>query len=174
MMTEIKDRTIRQDGSVVNKTSALLEILYSDKDIGSCLLDDQHEVQRFQIANKLCDTQLLEPQYNSGLIYDGIKWRDYWLTPEPYASIDLLSWCLAKCNTVQEKNRVQIEIEEFEQRGMTAAIKHMIYCVDVWRANGIIWGVGRGSSVASFVLYLIGITRLNPLKYNLDLKEWLK
>lgn len=174
MMTEIKDRIIREDGSVVNKTSALLEILYKDKDIGSCLLDDQQEVQRFQIANKLCDTQLLEPQYNHSLIYDGINWRDYWLTPEPYASIDLLAWCLAKCNTIEEKNRVHVEIEEFEKRGMIKAIKHMIYCVDTWREHGIIWGVGRGSSVASYVLYLIGITRLNPLKYNLDLKEWLK
>lgn len=174
MMNEIKGRTIRSDGSVVNTTHTLLEILYNDKDIGGCLLDDLLEVKRFQVANKLCDTTLLEPQHNDNLIYDNISWRNYWFTPEPYASIDLLDWCLAKCQTLEEKDRVKLEIDEFEKRDMIGAIKHMIYCVNVWRENGIVWGVGRGSSVSSYVLYLIGITRLNPLKYKLDLKEWLK
>jgi DNA polymerase III alpha subunit len=42
------------------------------------------------------------------------------------------------------------------------------------RKNNILWGVGRGSSVASFVLYLIGIHRINSLFYNLPIEEFLK
>jgi DNA polymerase III alpha subunit len=42
------------------------------------------------------------------------------------------------------------------------------------RKNKIVWGVGRGSSVASYVLFLIGIHKVNSLKYNLDIKEFLK
>ena len=136
--------------------------------------NDSHEVQRFQIANKLCDTNLPSPVSADELPYAGISWNEHWFTPEPYASIDLKQFCYEKCSTDDEKCRVDIELEEFDRRNMTAAVKHCIYCVDIWRKNGIVWGVGRGSSVSSFVLYLIGITRLNPLKYNLDIKEWLK
>ena len=38
----------------------------------------------------------------------------------------------------------------------------MKYLVDTMRNNNIVWGVGRGSSVGSFVLYKIGINRINP------------
>ena len=35
-------------------------------------------------------------------------------------------------------------------------------------------GVGRGSSVASYILYLIGVHRIDSIKYNLDWKEFLR
>ena len=44
----------------------------------------------------------------------------------------------------------------------------MIFLVDTLRQNNVIWGVGRGSSVSSYVLYLIGINRINPMKFNLN------
>jgi DNA polymerase III alpha subunit len=42
------------------------------------------------------------------------------------------------------------------------------------RTNHIIWGVGRGSSVASHVLYKLGVHRINSLHYNLDIQEFLR
>lgn len=173
-MNDLKGRTVRIDGSVVNTNRALTEILYSGRDLSGCIIDDVDEAERFKIANILCDTDIPAPIFSKDLIYDNITWRNHWFTPEPYASINLLEWCLAKCSDQNEEDRVKIEIDEFEKRGMVPAIKHMIYCVDTWRQHKIVWGVGRGSSVSSFVLYLIGITRLNPLKYNLDIAEWLK
>ena len=48
------------------------------------------------------------------------------------------------------------------------------YFVDTCTNNDILWGVGRGSSVASYILYLIGVHRINSIKYNLDWKEFLR
>ena len=42
------------------------------------------------------------------------------------------------------------------------------------RKNSVLWGLGRGSSVASYVLYLLGVHRINSLYYDLDIKEFLK
>jgi DNA polymerase III alpha subunit len=42
------------------------------------------------------------------------------------------------------------------------------------KENKIVWGVGRGSSVASYVLYLIGVHRIDSIKYDLDIREFLK
>jgi DNA polymerase III alpha subunit len=51
---------------------------------------------------------------------------------------------------------------------------YLKYLVDAMRENKIVWGVGRGSSVASYVLYLIGVHRIDSIKYDLDIKEFLK
>jgi DNA polymerase III alpha subunit len=38
----------------------------------------------------------------------------------------------------------------------------------------LIWGVGRGSSVASYVLYKLGVHRIDSLYYDLDPAEFLR
>jgi DNA polymerase III alpha subunit len=76
-------------------------------------------------------------------------------------------------NSVQWK-RVRDEYAEFESRGLAPLLKYMIYLVDFMRENKIVWGVGRGSSVASYVLYLIGVHKIDSIKYDLDFKEFLR
>ena len=66
------------------------------------------------------------------------------------------------------------ELEEFKKRDMLDLLKYMIYLVDFMRSNNIVWGVGRGSSVASYVLYLIGVHRVNSIQYDLDWREFLR
>ena len=63
---------------------------------------------------------------------------------------------------------------EFEKRDMLNLLRYMIYLVDYMRDNKIVWGVGRGSSVASFVLYLVGVHRINPIQFDLDWREFLR
>jgi len=74
----------------------------------------------------------------------------------------------------QEWDRVQEELAAFGERGMYNLLRYMIYLVDFMRENDIVWGVGRGSSVASYVLYLIGVHKIDSLKYNLDWREFLR
>ena len=136
-MNEIKGRTVNNDGSVTNEQSTLCEILYADRDIGGCYVNEEDEVKRFQFANTLCDTDIPAPVLIAELPYKNITWNDHWFTPEQYANINLQEWLLARCSTDEQKNRVLIELKEFEKRNMTAAIKHMIYCVDIWRENQI-------------------------------------
>ena len=70
--------------------------------------------------------------------------------------------------------RVGEEIHEFEKRNLTDLLRFLCYFVSVVRSNNIIYGVGRGSSIASYILYLIGIHRIDSYKFNLDIKEFLK
>jgi len=83
-------------------------------------------------------------------------------------------YILAKCITSAQIDRVTYELGEFESRKMMPVLKFMIYFVANMRKNNIVWGVGRGSSVASYVLYLIGIHKIDSLKYNLDVGEFLR
>jgi DNA polymerase III alpha subunit len=74
----------------------------------------------------------------------------------------------------EEWMRTEAELVEFDQRGMYPLLQYMIYLVDFMRENNIVWGVGRGSSVASYVLYLIGIHRINSIHFDLDWHEFLR
>lgn len=97
-----------------------------------------------------------------------------WFIPEEYKNINLSDRLLEQCNTEEEKARVIDELSEFTRRDMLMLLRFMIYLVDFMKENNIVWGVGRGSSVASYVLYLIGIHRVDSIKYNLDFKEFMR
>jgi DNA polymerase III alpha subunit len=81
---------------------------------------------------------------------------------------------MVRCETQEEKDRCEEELAEFKARDMNNLLRYMIYLVDFMRENDIVWGVGRGSSVASYVLYLIGVHRIDSIKYNLDWREFLR
>lgn len=99
---------------------------------------------------------------------------EQWHMPERYYKINVLQWLLDKCQTDEERLRVQLEYDLFEKKNFLRVLQFLIYFVDTLRENNIVWGVGRGSSVASFCLFLIGVHKINPLLYNLDIKEFLR
>lgn len=173
-MINLKNRKIFDDGTVICNDDALVEILYSGQDFSGVFCNNIENQTEWEYANKINDTDYSVPIFGDNPQYAEINWYQYWRTSELYVNIDLLEWCLSRCKTEEESDRVRLEITEFEKRNMIPIMKHLIYCVDIWRSNNIFWGVGRGSSVCSFVLYLIGINRINPLQYKLFLGEWLR
>lgn len=98
----------------------------------------------------------------------------YWSMPEEYQHLDLDMYFATRITTAQEAERVAEELALFRLNGLDTMLRFMIYMVKTMRDNKVVWGVGRGSSVSSFLLYLIGLHSINPLKYNLDIKEFIK
>jgi DNA polymerase III alpha subunit len=94
--------------------------------------------------------------------------------PEEYKNMDLAQWVLDQCKTPEELQRVGLELLLFQERDLFPLLKQLKYIVDTWRKNNIVWGVGRGSSVASYVLYLIGVHKINSIYYDLNIEEFLK
>ena len=72
------------------------------------------------------------------------------------------------------EKRVEQEYLLFEKKNFIKVLQFLIYFIDTLRENNIVWGVGRGSSVASFCLFLIGVHKINPLQYNLNIAEFLR
>ena len=103
-----------------------------------------------------------------------LRRSEAWLMPARYREIDVRQALLERCVRQDEIERVNMEMDLFEARGLNPVLQLMFYLVDVFRANGIVWGVGRGSSVASYCLFLIGIHRIDSIAYDLDIGEFLK
>lgn len=100
--------------------------------------------------------------------------QDNWLMPDKYKNLDIARYVLDKCNTEAELQRAGEELLLFQERNMFSLLQYLKYLVDTMRENNIVWGVGRGSSVASFVLFLLGVHRINSLYYDLSINEFLK
>ena len=97
-----------------------------------------------------------------------------WYMPAEYHGLSLWNYLMVRCDTQEQRDRVEQELEEYKNRGLYPLLRFMIYLVDTLRENNIVWGVGRGSSVASYVLYLIGVHKIDSIKYDLDYKEFFR
>jgi len=105
--------------------------------------------------------------------YDKMNQQN-WFMPKEYYDFEIVGYLLDKTTNEEEYQRVVTELELFAQHNMIDLLRYIKYLVDTMRKNNIVWGVGRGSSVASYVLYLIGVHKVNSIKYELDIKEFLK
>jgi hypothetical protein len=105
--------------------------------------------------------------------YD-LELQRQWLMPDGYRDLDIARMVLESCSSDAELQRAGQELLMFQERNMFDLLRYLVYLVDVMRSNNIIWGVGRGSCVASFVLYKIGVHRVNSLYYDLDPAEFLR
>ena len=94
--------------------------------------------------------------------------------PDAYKRLDILELALDQSETAEERQRVNDEMMMIESRKLVPVLQYIKYLVDTMRKNKIVWGVGRGSSLASFVLFLLGINKVNPLLHNLDIHEFLR
>lgn len=168
----------------------LIDMIYSGN-ADKChvvLCDPNDEIDRFNTAMEeqgLPKLQKYVPIDVEQKQFDSVC-QSEWFMPDEYKTLDVDTWIIAKImeekqvtstNQIlltKEWERAYEELEAFAERGMENLLRYMIYLVDYMRENEIVWGVGRGSSVASYILYLIGVHRIDSIKYNLDWREFLR
>jgi len=100
--------------------------------------------------------------------------QEYWFMPQEYREMDIAEHVLGLCNTPEQLQRAGQELLLYQERGLFDLLRYMRYLVDVMQQHRVIWGVGRGSSVASYVLYLLRVHRIDSMYYDLDPREFLR
>lgn len=171
---------INEYGAVFLSEVELFDLIYSGKisNFNNLYLENADAIDKFNSAikenadsfNRISKYQQPEESIE---FFDKAN-QCQWFIPDEYQTFPLEQWLLNKCHTDIEKLRVQKELELFIQHDMFDLLFYLKYLVDTMREHEILWGVGRGSSVASYVLYLIGVHKINSIKYDLDIKEFLK
>ena len=157
----------------------LIDMIYTghaDK-VHVVLCDQNDDIDKF---NEACEEQGLSklqkyiPLDVDQKTFDGVC-QSEWFMPDEYKELDVVAHLYSLCKGDDERfRRVNEELAEFQRREMFNLLRYMIYLVDFMRKNDIVWGVGRGSSVASYVLYLIGVHKINSIQYGLDWREFLR
>ena len=97
-----------------------------------------------------------------------------WNMPDEYKSLDVAKWILDQCADDTELQRCGKELLMFQERGLLDLLRFLKYFVDTMKENNIVMGLGRGSSVSSFVLYKLGVHKINSIYYDLDVEEFLR
>ena len=97
-----------------------------------------------------------------------------WHMPQEYKDMDIAAHVLGLCSTEAELQRCGHELLMYQERDLFNLLKFLKYLVDTMNENRVIWGVGRGSSVASYVLYKLGVHRIDSMFYELDVEEFLR
>lgn len=167
------------------KTTEYGEQIYSQHDLfdrvmqGYDFSDIKHQVlvdQSIDIAQVSDLTNQLITYIDPGV--DVAEWdrqnQCQWLMPEQYQQLDIAAWVLEQCNSDAELQRCGQELLLFQSKNLFPLLCYLKYLVDTMKQHNIIWGVGRGSSVASYVLYKIGVHRVDSLYYDLDIEEFLR
>lgn len=151
-----------------------IELLYAGKDISKVEFVSTEDITKY---NKFCDDLGIDRLRILG--EDDFDRINTYAIPQHYKGIDVEEYVRGLIPTSGDsaeavEARVEMELALYKERNLFPIIQVLLYVVDVLRTNELVWGVGRGSSVASYVLYLIGIHKVDSLKYNLDIKEFLK
>ncbi len=97
-----------------------------------------------------------------------------WYMPDDYKQLDIAEYVLSLCTTQEELQRCGIELLMYQDRNLFNLLRYLKYLVDTMKENNIIWGVGRGSSVSSYILYKMEVHKVDSMFYNLDVGEFLR
>jgi len=134
--------------------------------------DRTEEIQKFE---NYLGFKFLEPYETHFETKDyDLACQSVWNMPDEYKTFDIENWVLSQCKDIQSYNRSQEELEAYKARNMLDLLRWLKYFVDKCSKENVVWGIGRGSSVASYVLYIIGVHSVDSIKYNLDWQEFLR
>jgi len=171
---------INQYSDVILDENDILSGLYSGKltsfehvNIENQSLIDQFNQGIGQNADHIHKLRLYIEDGKSVELVDELNQAN-WLIPDSYKTFNIVEWLYDQCTNEQQKKRVDAELILFVQQDMYEVLICLKYLVDFMRENDVVWGLGRGSSVSSYCLYLIGIHKIDSIKYQLDIKEFLK
>ena len=174
--TELNDRVLWFDG--VNEVLADLvpRLLLMEVPISKIVVREPNDdVNLFNLIN---DEQIENTKTDIGQLDKS------WNIPPQYRDMDLsahMAKALEQFSLDKNLNsseyqvyssRLNDEMRIIQEHGVESLFKTLIYVVDTFRRDGIVWGVGRGSSCASLVLFLAGLHKVDPVKYNIPMSEF--
>lgn len=136
---------------------------HGPKILEHCLCSDDQSHYQHRISSEHLDYPSIPEKIDS----------EKWFIPQAYSNMDIEKFLIDLCPK-ENYDRLILEIELYKKHNMIPVLKCMKYIVDTLRNNNIVWGVGRGSSVSSYALYLIGVHKIDSVKYNLPIDEFFK
>ena len=168
-------------GRAYTTEAELCDMLYQNPDLDLSRFQVEIPVVYNESVQKayaeFAQVQLYLPlDYKEDVPIELFDWaqQQNWYMPAEYLELDIAQHVLDLCHTESELQRVGQELMLFQERELFNLLRYLKYFVDTMRKNNIVWGLGRGSSTASYILYLLGVHKIDSLYYDLPIEEFLK
>ena len=175
--TELKNRTLWYDGDSVVPSDKAIDMIEAGLPTGSLFVD--------QITKDIAEFNELVPLDEQIKLKTEMRpLHRVWNLPTAYQNMSVgalhmmldeivLGQPTDKHMTGSRLNRVDVELQRFEEHGLLDVLRTLLYIINTLEEAGVPWGVGRGSSVASYILFLIGVHDVDSIEYDLDFDEFL-
>lgn len=166
MKTELKDRTLWYDGTIEIDPDKIKDIILSGVPI--CKISAKYASDDVTKFNSLEDVKITIGK-STNEAFD-LTWN----IPYEYASLNVkqyLDECVALKSKIY-KDRLEMEWRQIEKRNLIDLFRTIIFIVDTFKSTNSLWGVGRGSSCASLALFLIGLHKVDPIKFGIPYEEF--
>lgn len=112
-----------------------------------------------------------EKEYLNHLVYRGMAVRYADKTAEEALALD--DEAVRKLLTPEQVERLDMEFEVLDRMGYNGYFLIVQDFINWGKAQGIVFGPGRGSAAGSILAYALNITDLDPLKYDLLFERFL-
>ncbi len=177
--TVLKNRTLWFDGDTSYPAGdiqkALLSLSITDQQLFvDQLTDDIKQYNNFVSPDKQVHVKTENRRFNF-----------QWIIPEEYKNLNLVDYVTDHLiadheakkfpddQLINRVNRVSQELNLYKKHGLDDVLRVLIFIINTLTSQGVVWGVGRGSSVSSYVLYLIGVHDVDSVKYELSITDFL-
>lgn len=169
----LRDRTLWVDGSTSIHSATLSKMLLRQDAI------DLSKIYVKEINNEVKNFNKLTG-FNLSIKTKVDDFSTGFTIPDEYKRIDLKAhifnllydetsrYQYTESEIDERIERVFSEYEKIRELNLEMLFKTMIFLIDLMNENKVVWGVGRGSSCASYILYLMDLHKVDPVKYGID------
>lgn len=173
MYENLQNRTLWYDGSISIDPCDIFEYLDVKNIFVTHLTDDI-----IQYNKHVDDTEQFKVKESLNVLDTS------WNIPTSYKELDVKEYVIDKLSKISDSipdddlliryNRIKQELKLYEKLNLTIVLQTMIYVIDTFKKNNVIWGVGRGSSVSSYILYLLEVHDVDSVAFDLNINEFLR
>jgi len=104
-----------------------------------------------------------------------------WTLPDHYKYLDVDEYLIGLIEKVEKDAlydarlaRFELEITLFRDLNLYPVLRTLIYVLAEFEKQNIVWGVGRGSSCSSYLLYLLGLHDVDPVLYEIEITDFIR
>lgn len=175
---KLNDRVLWADGDSSFDPSVLVDQIMTNTKLGQIYVNElTDEIKQYN--------SIVSEDQQITIKTDIRKLEHKWNIPAKYADMSVIEYVNNIFNSHCRKSewtneemtarlqRMAQELSLYHKYGLLDVLRTIIYIINTLTEKQVVWGVGRGSSVASYVLYLIGVHDVDSFLYDLDINDFL-
>lgn len=177
MKTSLKDRTLWFDGTSEISSNDILNFIMLNPNVPICVDEITPEIKQYnkfvKKEEKICIKESNNITEKVWKIETEINVEDFVLDKFEKEISDN-NWGITSPNVIKRAERVSQELKAFKKHNLMNLLRVLIYIINTLNTKNQVWGVGRGSSVSSYILYLIGVHDVDSVLYNIDFTDFIQ
>lgn len=171
--TTLSDREVWFDGTVAYHPSAVVNLLKEGVEVRAVTSPSDAVTQYNKFAS---------PDKRIRVKTELVPFAVDWTFDQRYKSLDVSKYVHRlheqlmgkEANYSERVMRLDHELQLFADRGLFDVIRAIIFTINRLTLADAVWGIGRGSSVSSYVLFVIGAHDVDSHEYDIPVEDFLR